>query len=227
MPGPPVASALASLAEERHSCRAFRPESVPRDQIYALLELARRAPSWCNTQPWQLIITSAAATDQLRQGLTSWIEANPPAPDLPFPERYEGTSQARRRDCAWQLYEAVGVERGDRKASSRQAAKNFELFGAPHIAIITTERALATYGAIDCGLYISYFLLAAQSLQIGAIAQAAIASCAPYLRERFAISEDRQIVCGISFGYEAKEEPANHFRTVRAEIDNMVTWIDP
>src|SRR5207248_786882 len=145
-------------------------------------ELARRAPSWCNTQPWRLIITSGAQTDDLRRELPNWSEEHPPAPDLDFPVRYEGAARIRRRECAWQLYQCVGVEWGDHEGSARQTAKNFELFGAPHLAIITTELALGAYGAVDCGVYVAHFLLAAQSLGIATIPQAAIASCSPYLR---------------------------------------------
>jgi nitroreductase len=116
------------------------------------------------------------------------------------------------------------VQWGNREGSARQTAKNFELFGAPHLAIITTDRALGTYGAVDCGLYVAHFLLAAQSRGIATIPQAAIAACAPYIRERFALPEDRQVLCGISFGYEDHAHPANAFRTNRAPLDEMVTW---
>lgn len=216
--------ALARILAGRHSCRGFQPDPVPREQIEAVLDLARQAPSWCNTQPWGVIVTSGTETEEVRQGLMSWSAANPPAPDIDFPDRYEGVAHARRRECAWQLYECVGVEWGDREGSARQTAKNFELFGAPHLAIITTDRALGTYGAIDCGLYVAHFLLAAQSRGIATIPQAAIAACAPYIRERFALPQDRQVLCGISFGYEDHEHPANGFRTTRAPLEEMITW---
>jgi nitroreductase len=155
----------------------------------------------------------------------TWSREHPPAPDIEFPERYEGVAQARRRECAWQLYECVGVQGGDREGSARQTAKNFELFGAPHLAIVTSEGALGTYGAVDCGVYVAHFLLAAQSLGIATIPQAAIASCAPYLRARFALPDDQQVLCGISFGYEDAHHPANAFRTTRAPLEEMVTWV--
>ena len=215
---------LATILAERHSCRAFLTDPVAREQIEALLQLARRSPSWCNTQPWRLIVTTGAATDNLRAGLIDWAQTHPPAPDLDFPAKYEGAAQTRRRECAWQLYEAVGITPGDRDGSARQTARNFELFGAPHLAIITTQSTLGIYGAVDCGVYIAHFLLAAQSLGIAAIPQAAIASCAPYLRQRYALPDDQQIVCGISFGYEDDQHPANAFRTSRADPSDTVTW---
>ena len=49
------------------------------------------------------------------------------------------------------------------------------MFGAPHVAIVTSDEALGVYGAVDCGAYVSNFMLAAHSLGVGSIAQAALA----------------------------------------------------
>lgn len=148
----------------------------------------------------------------------------PPNLDFRFPLTYTGVYQERRRVVAWQLYEAVDVARGDRAASQVQAAKNFDLFGAPHVAVITTPTHLGLYGALVCGLYISTFLLAAQSLGLAAIPQAALAAPAPAVRDFLGVPEDRSVVCGISFGYAAANEAANTFRSSRAGLDKVVTW---
>ena len=92
-----------------------------------------------------------------------------------------------------------------RSASAEQAAKNFELFGAPHVAIVTTETALGVYGAVACGLYVQSFLLAAQSLGVGAIPQAALAIDSTFVREYFDLPDTRRVVCGISFGWPAPD----------------------
>jgi nitroreductase len=220
-----AADTLTQLLKARYSCRGFLPDPVPRVTIERILEMAQHSPSWCNTQPWRVIITEGEATEAIRRGFFEAAAAGQVGSDLPFPERYEGVSQQRRRECAWQLYDSVGIERGDRAASAVQAAKNYELFGAPHLAIITTEKLLGSYGAADCGLYIQSFLLAAQSLGVATIPQAAIAMCAPYIREYFNLSEDRQVLCGISFGYADDSHPANGFRTTRAAVGDAVTWV--
>ena len=118
------------------------------------------------------------------------------------------------------------VARGDRAASARQAFKNFELFGAPHAAIITTDARHHVYGAVDAGLYVAAFLLAAQSLGLGAIPQAAIARCSPFIREFFGIPADRQVLLAISFGYPDCNHPANSFRRNRATISEAAQWVD-
>ena len=103
--------------------------------------------------------------------------------------------------------------------------ENFRLFGAPHVMIVTSERDLGPYGAVDCGLYVGNVLLAAESLGIATIAQAALARCSPFLHEYFAIPPSRTVVCGISFGYPDTPHPANRFRTRRADLTETVTWV--
>ena len=98
--------------------------------------------------------------------------------------------------------------------------------GAPHVAIITTDALLGTYGAVDCGAYVQNFMLAARSLGIASIAQAALAMRSKFLRHWFDIPSDRQIVCGISFGYEDGTHPANAFRTTRAPLEAVLQWVD-
>ncbi|MDQ3156479.1 MAG: nitroreductase [Actinomycetota bacterium] len=215
---------LERLLADRWSCRGFLDKQVPRETIERLLAVAQRTPSWCNTQPWHLSITSGAATVKLRDALLASFEGS--GTDFDFPVQYAGVFQQRRRETGWQLYDAVGIEKGDREASTAQALKNFEFFGAPHVAILTTEADLGVYGAIDCGLYVDTFLLAAQALGLGAIAQAALAARAPFLREWFDLPESRKVVCGISFGYADPDHATATYRTSRVDITDAATFFD-
>jgi len=218
---------LRKLLDERHSCRGFLPRPVPRETIEEILTIAQRTASWCNAQPWQVILLSGEATNRFRAALTEHASASPrPSPDYPWPREYLGAALARRRECGFQLYDAVGVAKGDRVASAKQAVENFRFFGAPHVAIITNDEALGLYGAVDCGAYVSNFMLAAQSFGVASIAQASLVTHGAFVREYFDVPEDRRLVCGISFGYEDREHPANGFRTRRAPLREVVTWID-
>ena len=222
----PAFDTLAQLLHTRYSCRAFLPEPLPRTTIAHILATAQRTASWCNAQPWQLHIASGATLQRLRQALQAHVATAAPAPDLPWPREYRGVYQERRRECGWGLYEALGIAKGDRAASARQAAENFTMFGAPHVAIISSDEALGTYGAVDCGAYVAQFMLAAHSLGVGCIAQAALAAYPSVLREVLGIGTDRSIVCGISFGPPNLAHPANQFRTTRADPADSVVWMD-
>ena len=214
------------LLAARYSCRAFLPQPVATETIERILALAQRTPSWCNAQPWQVHITRGAATERFRQALFEHASAHKPEPEYPFPREYRGVYLERRRACGFQLYESVGIARGDRGASARQTMENFRLFGAPHAMIVTTEEALGVYGVLDCGAWVGNFMLAAKSFGVASIAQAALAAHPGFTRRFFGIAEDRRIVCGMSFGYEDREHPANRFRTARAAIGEVVRWLD-
>lgn len=218
--------ALRDLLRERYSCRAFQERAVPRETIEDILKMSQMTASWCNSQPWQIHVASREATDRIRGSFFDHAATHEPKADFAFPGDYVGVYKQRRRDCAVQLYNAVGIELGDRAASARQAAENFRFFGAPHFALVTTDRQLGVYGAIDCGAFVGNFLLAARSHGVATIAQAALASQADFFRQTLGLPEDRLIVCGISFGYADETHPANGFRTDRAPLDEVVRWID-
>jgi nitroreductase len=102
--------------------------------------------------------------------------------------------------------------------------RNFEFFDAPHVALITTEADLGAYGAVDCGLWVQTFLLGAQALGLAAAPQAALASYGPFFRSHFDLPENRQVVCGISFGYADTSASVNAFRTSRVGVPDAVTF---
>lgn len=226
---PPDSAAAAqfdAVVAGRFSCRGFRPEPLDPVLVDEIVTAALPTPSWCNSQSWHLHVLGGEAVERFRSGLVATVSADPTEhPDLPFPTAYEGVYRDRRRATGWQLYEAVGVAQGDRLASALEMLRNFELFGAPHVAVLTTDANLGTYGAIDCGLFLQTFLLAAHSRGVATIAQAAIASQAPFVREFLGLGDDRRVVAAVSFGYPDPEHPANSFRTPRQCLDEARTWV--
>lgn len=222
-----AAQTLEHLLAARVSYRAFRAEPVPEETIRKILTTAQLTASWCNSQSWKVAITRGMGTDRLRNALHSAaISGTTEKPDFPFPREYRGVHRERRRESGFQLYNALGIERADRARQQEQALQNFNFFGAPHVAFIHTDEALGVYGAVDCGGYVSSFLTVAASHGIGTVAQAALAMYPTVVRRELNLSEDRSIVCGISFGYPDLDHPANSYRTRRASDDEVVDWID-
>src|SRR5439155_27007925 len=101
----PDTDVLQRLLDGRWSCRGFASDPVPRSMIEQLLDLARRSPSWCNTQPWHVHVTEGEGTERFREALSAQAASAELAPDFPFPGRYTGVYQERRRECGFQLYE--------------------------------------------------------------------------------------------------------------------------
>lgn len=221
---PDAFASLTSLLDSRWTCRAYTSEAVPDETVTSLLAAAQRSASWCNTQPWQVEVVSGEALASLREGLLAHVLSSPQSPDLAWPASYPGVYGERRRECGFQLYDAVGVAREDKDARFVQMLRNFEFFGAPHVAIVHTPTALGPYGAVDAGLWLQSFLLGAEALGLGATPQAALASYGRFFREWFGLGEDRMIVFGVSFGFPDREAPVNGFRTARAGIPDAVRF---
>jgi nitroreductase len=104
--------------------------------------------------------------------------------------------------------------------------RNYAFFGAPHVAVITTDRLQGTYGAIDCGGYVANLLTAARERGVATIPQAAIAVYSGHVRDFFDLPEDRLVVCAVSLGYADESHPVNGFRTERADVADALTVID-
>ncbi|MBM9461703.1 nitroreductase [Nocardioides sp. zg-536] len=222
------ADALAATLEHRFSCRGFLPEPVRPDTLRRLFTLAQRTPSWCNSQAWQVHLLSGEDVVALSERLTERVLSGAEQPDIPGPERYEGVYAERRRTCGRGLYDAVGVAREDSEGRLRQMLENFQFFGAPHVAIVTSPQALGTYGVMDCGGYVANLLNLADALGLGAIAQGAIGMYADAVRAHLDLPEDRWVVCAVALGHADPDHPANRFRTEREDVDVAVTGLpDP
>src|ERR1700722_12338938 len=127
---------LEELLNERYSVRAFLAREVDRKIIEQVLTVAQRTASWCNSQPWQVVIASGEAREHFRKAI--YAEAASGAGDhhdFTPPREYLGVYLERRRESGFQLYNTLGIARGDKAAYGRQALENYNFFGAPHVAV--------------------------------------------------------------------------------------------
>jgi nitroreductase len=214
--------ALNAVLDGRYSCRAFRNKPVAIEDINAIIQTAQKVPSWCNFQPWQVHLVTGDVRDRLSEQVMAAAIVNDGEPDVSFPETSTGKHKERRRTCGLQLYQAVGVARGDREGSRQQMLENYRFFGAPQAVVVTTPKELGAYGVLDCGAFVTAFMMAAQAKGIATIAQASIAEMSEIVRDTLGIPRNRDVLCAISFGYEDADHPANQFRTERASLDEVL-----
>lgn len=216
---------FGDLLRARFSCRGFTDAPVDRALIDAALADAQHVPSWCNSQPWEVYACGQDTTRALAAALFEHTRTAAHGSDIPFPTAWEGPQQQRRRVCGWQLYEAVGVEKGDREGSARQMRENFRLFGAQSFLLVTTPKAQGAYGVLDCGAFVTAVLLGLEARGLGAIAMASVAGFSAFMRDWFDVADDRDVLCGIAIGHKDMAHPANGFRTGRASSDDVVRWV--
>ncbi|WP_025602101.1 nitroreductase family protein [Burkholderia sp. WSM2230] len=222
----PELAALDRLTSGRSTCRAYQHEALDLELIRDIVGMAGRSASWCNVQPWQLVITETPeSTERFRQALMQRVNEHPEnESDLPFPPSYEGIYRERRRGAGIALYSALGIGPTDTERSAEQAFRNFRMFDAPHVAIVTVPAELGPYALVDAGGFVSSFLIAAYAHGVATTPQGALARHARFVREYFGIPDTQHMICGISFGYAEDAHPVNRFRTTRARVDDLVRF---
>jgi len=213
------------VMRERWSCRGFLPDPVPQTVLLEAFEVAQQTASWCNTQPWHAHLLGGEALQALSGRLVEAVTAGAYTPDLPMPTEFPGVYGERRRQAGYALYEALGIAREDRPARAEQMLKNFTFFGAPHAAVITSDRAQGTYAHIDTGAYVGNLMHALTARGVATCAQAAIAMQSAVVREVLGLPDDRVVVCGMAIGYADPEHPANRIRIPRGPVEGAVTVV--
>jgi nitroreductase len=218
---------LSALLARRYSCRSFLPGALDFALVRQIVTHAQSSVSWSITQPSQIRIVSGQVLETVRGEMFARAQTSArAAPELDWPREIRGVHKDRRRECGWGLYNAIGIAKGDREASARQAQENFRFFGAPHVALLTTDEALGTHGVMDCGAWVQGFLLACAAADVDCVAQAAVAAWPDIWRKHISLPEEQRIICGVAFGHADPDAPANRFRATRAPIDEVVIWID-
>lgn len=209
----------------RHSVRGFRPDAVPPETLAALWAAAQRAPSWCNIQPWRVAVTVPPATAALAAHLQAAARAQLPSAELPFPLDYPEPYASHRKACGGALYTAMGIAR-DNKAGRYDAwLRNYAIFDAPHLAVVSCDRRLGPYALVDVGVWLGYLLAAAAAHGVATCALASVAAYPAVLRAHLPIADEDQILFGVALGYEDPAVPANATRTSRAPIEANVTTV--
>ena len=216
-----VADALLS----RRSVRGFLPTPIPEETLRAIFERAQRAPSWCNIQPWKVWVASGVRAETLKSKLLEAASSQMPSPDVDWPADYPGRYGELRRECGAALYSAMGVARDDRAARHAAWLRNYEAFGAPHVALVGIDRAFGLYAALDVGCWLQSVLLAATEEGIATCSQASLATFPDVAREVLEIPDHIAILFGISLGYEDPDADANRCHTAREPLEDNVRFL--
>ena len=124
--------AVDAAITSRRSIRAFLPAPVAREDIEAILEVAARAPSGTNTQPWKVHVLTGATKERLSgRILAAYAD---PAQDREhvgeyayYPREWVSPFVDRRRKVGWDLYALLGLTRDNKAGMAAQHATPAQL----------------------------------------------------------------------------------------------------
>ncbi len=225
---PNPAQTVFDAIRTRNSIRAFKSDLVPDQTIRELLELASRAPSGTNTQPWKVHVVRGAARDRLCDEIeTAFLtDANYSEEYAYAPTRWPEPYQSRRRANGWGLYGALGIAKGEKDRMKAQHARNFRFFDAPVGMFVTIERGLELGSWLDIGLFLQTLMLAARGFGLDTCAQQAFARYHEIIQKRLSIPAEEMVVCGVALGVADMGAPENSFVSEREPMDGYVRFVD-
>ncbi|QRG07267.1 nitroreductase [Xanthobacter dioxanivorans] len=229
---PAAADRAATTAEEairsRRSVRAFLPTPVEDATIARILELAARAPSGTNIQPWRVQVLRGEPLAVLTRELHALSLAGDPGTEefAYYPRRWREPYLSRRRKVGWDLYGSLGIAKGDTERMRRQHARNFLFFDAPVGLIFTMDRDMERGSWLDYGMFLQNIMIAARGFGLDTCPQAAFNAYGAVIAKRLAIPETRMIVCGMALGYADAAAPENRFDTEREPLEGFVRFVD-
>lgn len=211
----------------RRSVRGFLPTPVPEETVRRLIEVAARAPSGSNIQPWRVHVLGPETRARLSAAVHE-RRAKEPGVECAqyqyYPVQWRDPYISRRRKIGWGLYALCGIQKGDTEGMARQHGKNFDFFGAPVGLMITLEADMELGSWIDCGMFVQTMLIAARGFGLHSCAQAAWAYHHDLVRKAIPLADNEKVVCGIAIGYEDTDEPANRLRTEREPIETYTMF---
>ncbi|MFY9513869.1 MAG: nitroreductase [Rubrivivax sp.] len=217
---PETTAAVDAAITSRHSMRAFLPTPVPRETILEILDVAARAPSGTNTQPWQVTVLTGAAKERLSAAVRAAYDD--PAERATHSEEYSyyPTEWAspfieRRRKVGWDLYGLLGIAKTDKARMHAQHRRNYDFFDAPVGLIFTIDRVMQQGSWLDYGMFLQNIMVAARARGLDTCPQAAFTQFHRVIAAQLELGPQQMVVCGMSLGHADPAAVENSLVTVR------------
>lgn len=227
-------STVDDVIRARMSARAFTSEAPSRELIQHILQVASRAPSGTNTQPWKVYVLEGNMLAGLCEKVCDAYEAISQNPELAdeykeaysyYPEKWFSPYIDRRRENGWSLYGLLDIEKGEKEKMFLQHQRNFRFFDAPVGLFFTIHQDLGTGSILDYGMFLQNIMISAQSHGLASCPQAAWNKFSKIILPAIGASSEEMLVCGMALGYADQADKVNTFQTPRAEVGEFTSWL--
>lgn len=235
------ASEVSKLLHERRTTRDFLPDPVSSDLLDEIINDAMTAPSWSNTRPFKIAIATGEQKERIsREFLDRWAVLSRfrngnllvklgillkryglPTSNRLLIRPYVSELRPRAERVGKELYEWIGVTRGDRVARDRQWGRNYEFFGAPTSLFVFVHKSLGVFAGSDAGLMMQNLVISAHARGLGTCLQGAVIIWDDVVRKEYEISKEYRLLCGIAVGYPSTAK-VNDFKAHRLSVNEVV-----
>ena len=218
---------VADAITSRRSVRRFLATPVPAAEVETILDIAARAPSGTNMQPWRGYALAGAAKEALVKAVRAVFDSGEPGHQHEvayYPDTFFEPYLSRRRAVGWDLYGKLGIAKGEAARMKAQHRRNFQFFDAPVGLIFTIDRRLATGSWLDYGMFLQNVMTAARGRGLDTCAQAAWTHYHRIIRPVLRLSDEETVVCGMALGYADHDAPENSLATTREPATSFMRF---
>ena len=228
---PSTTAAVDAAVLSRRSIRAFLPTPVPRATVEDILQVASRAPSGTNTQPWQVHVLTGAALQALAADIAAahddpQARASHTEEYAYYPQQWQSPYIDRRRKVGWDLYTLLGIAKTDKARMHTQHGRNYSFFGAPVGLMFTIDRVLEKGSWLDYGMFLQNVMIAARARGLDTCPQAAFTPFHRIIARHLQLPETQMLVCGMSLGHADPAAIENTLVTEREPVAGFTRFLE-
>lgn len=216
------------VVTSRQSVRGYKKDPVPKELIEEIIDVARRAPSSMNTQPWHVHVVTGEALDEVRtRNMEEMIAGAKPKRDIHSHDEYEGVHRFRQIAIAKKLFAAMGIAREDKVGRQDWVMRGFRQFDAPVSMVLTYDRDLDPGAVVhfDLGALCYGIVLAAWDRGLGTVINGQGIMRSDIVREVANIPDDEVIMTCVAMGYPDNSFAANSVRADRESTEDFVRYV--
>lgn len=217
---------VTEVVRARRSVRAFLDKPVSLELLREVLEIAARAPSGGNLQPWLLHVVTGEPLAKLRAHMQHRVATQGPDPaeyEI-YPANLWEPYRSRRYEIGETMYAALGIERGDKLGRLQRFAQNYQLFGAPVALFCFIDRRMGRPQWSDLGMYLQTVMLLLKERGVDSCAQEAWSAYHRVVSDFVKSPAEQMLFCGMAVGYADPDAAVNHVTSQRAPLDEFATF---
>ncbi len=217
---------VSDALKKRRTIRAFKPDRIGRDLLVKILEPALCAPSWANTQPWEIFVAAGEPLERLRKAYAENLRnCVPRNPDITMPREWPDACRARMEALRTERTALLEQECKAPASLPDLQQMNYRFFNAPVVVYLCMDRCLAPWSMFDLGAMSQSIMLLAEEQGIGSAVAVTLAAHPDLIRRELGIPDSLAIVIGIALGHPDPDSPQNKFRSARRSLGEVARFI--
>ena len=216
------------VIQQRRSIRGYLNKPVPKALVREVLELAMRAPTSYNTQPWNFYVVTGDVLERIRAGnVARTLAGVPDSREFRTGPDYAGPHRERQIGVAKQLFAAMGIERENKAKRHEWVLRGFRQFDAPVSIVVTYDRSIegSDVAPFDCGGVVNSIVNVAWARGLGCVINSQGIMQSPVVRAEARIPDDQVIQTCIAMGWPDEGFAANAVVSERKSVDEAVTFV--